>query len=222
MQGKKWLGVLLAFLTGIGVSFIGAAPLGALNITALQITIARSPISGMLYSLGAISVEMIFILLSLLGVEWIQKRAQLFIIIEWITVAIVLGLAGASMFAALHPHPRSIETAFFNPALPAYLIGVGFRLFMPTMIPFWLGWNTILFSKNILKADWAHYLAYIPGAGLGTFLAHLIYIMGGTMATDAYQLHQVAVNWTICGLFIGIAVFQIVRLTLFKPQPIAV
>jgi threonine/homoserine/homoserine lactone efflux protein len=222
MQGKKWLGVLIAFLTGIGVSFIGAAPLGTLNIAALQITIARGPVSGMLYSCGAISVEMMFILLSLIGVEWIQKRAKLFIIIEWITVVIVLGLAGVSMFAALHPHPKSLGAIDFNPALPAFLIGVSFRLFMPTMIPFWLGWNTILFSKNILKADWAHYFAYIPGAGLGTFLAHLIYIMGGTMATDSYQLHQVVVNWTICGLFIVIAVFQIARLTIFKPQPISI
>jgi threonine/homoserine/homoserine lactone efflux protein len=218
MQGKKYVGIFFAFVTGIGVSFLGAAPLGTLNIAALQVTLARGTTAGMLYSAGAISVEMIFILFSLLGVEWIQKQEKLFRTIEWITVIIVLGLAAGSMMAALHPKTNSMGNMLFDPAVPSYLIGVSFRLFLPTMVPFWLGWNTLLFSKNILRPNYAYYLAYIPGAGLGTFLAHLIYIQGGSMATEAYQLHQVAINWGIGALFMAIALFQIARLTLARPK----
>ncbi|MBU6341949.1 MAG: LysE family transporter [Bacteroidetes bacterium] len=220
MKRNIWFGILLVFTCGIGVSFLGAAPLGVLNIAALQISISRGQTAGMLYSAGAISIEMIFIWFSLIGVEWIQKNARLFLLIEWITIAVVTSLAINSFLSALHPTAKNLDNLFLNPDMPAYLIGVSFRALMPTMVPFWLGWNTLLFSKDILQPNLKFYYAYITGAGLGTFIAHLLYILGGEFAAQTFQTHQSAFNWSIGGLFLFIALFQTGKMLWPKPTPL--
>jgi threonine/homoserine/homoserine lactone efflux protein len=204
--------LVLVFVIGSGVSFMGAISVGTLNLGALQISLVNGPKAGMLFSLGAITAEMGFVLLSLLGVEWIQRQKAVFRFIEWSTVLLIILLAVGSVYAATHPQAKPTGNIFLPTNLSPFVVGMSMRLLFPTMIPFWLGWNTILFSRNILLPKASYYLVYVPSTGVGTFLAHLVYIKGGDLATTTYQKYQVPINWVIGGIFFVTAVAQIALL----------
>ena len=89
--------------TGMLVSFLGSLPLGTLNVAAMQISISDGYSQAILFSLGCLIVEVIYVRISLLGIDWIRKQRKIFRILEWVTLAIVLALAVSSFYAALHP-----------------------------------------------------------------------------------------------------------------------
>src|SRR5215469_11537788 len=91
------------FFTGMAISFLGSLPLGTLNVAAMQIGITEGYTKAILFSLGSLLVEMIYVRISLVGIDWIRKQTKLFKILEWVTLAIVLALAISSFYAALHP-----------------------------------------------------------------------------------------------------------------------
>src|SRR6187549_3140647 len=95
--------LLRIFLTGLFISFLGSLPLGTLNIAAMQISISDGLQPAILFSLGSLTAEMVYVRLSLIAMDWVRKQQKLFKILEWLTLLIVLALAITSFYAALHP-----------------------------------------------------------------------------------------------------------------------
>ncbi|HEY1870482.1 MAG TPA: LysE family transporter, partial [Chitinophagaceae bacterium] len=62
------------FFTGMLISFLGSLPLGTLNVAALQIAITDGYIAAILFSLGSLLVEMIYVRVSLVGIDWMRKQ----------------------------------------------------------------------------------------------------------------------------------------------------
>ena len=91
------------FFTGMLISFLGSLPLGTLNIAAMQIAISDGVKQAILFSLGSLTAEIIYVRLSLIAMDWVRRQEKLFKVLEWLTLAIVLTLAIASFYAALHP-----------------------------------------------------------------------------------------------------------------------
>ncbi|HTG57775.1 MAG TPA: LysE family transporter, partial [Niabella sp.] len=86
-------GTVRIFFTGMLVSFLGTLPLGTLNIAAMQIAITESVRNAMLFSLGALTAEMIYVRISLLAMDWVRKQEKIFKLLEWLTLLIVVALA---------------------------------------------------------------------------------------------------------------------------------
>ena len=51
----------------------------------------------MFFSLGSLLVEMIYVRVSLVGIDWVRKQQKLMKAMEWITLGIVLALAVGSL-----------------------------------------------------------------------------------------------------------------------------
>jgi len=159
------------FFTGMLVSFLGSLPLGTLNIAAMQLAISDGVLAAMLFSTGSLLVEIIYVRLSLVAMDWVRKQEKLFKILEWATFVIVVALAASSFYAALHP---SVEkNIILSSSLPPLVLGMMMCAINPVQIPFWFGWSTVLFTKKILLPRKDHYNTYIFGIGLGTFLGKL-------------------------------------------------
>jgi len=62
------------FLWGMLISFLGSLPLGTLNIAAMQIGIQESIKDAIWFSLGSLLVEMIYVRISLVGIDWVRKQ----------------------------------------------------------------------------------------------------------------------------------------------------
>ena len=189
------------------ISFLGSLPLATMNVAAMQIAISESIFSAMLFSLGSLVVEVIYVRLSLVAIQWINKQKKLFKILEYVTLLIILALAAASFYAAMHPEVK--KNVVLSSTLPKFVLGAAMCAVSPGQIPFWLGWSTVLFSKKILLPKNSNYNAYIMGIGIGTFIGNCIFIFGGLLIAQKISRNQHIVSWVIGGIFLATALLQI-------------
>ena len=68
------------------VSFIGSLPLGTLNIAAMQISVSDGVMAAMLFCVGSLLVEIIYVRISLVAMDWIRKQEKLLKALEWVTL----------------------------------------------------------------------------------------------------------------------------------------
>ncbi len=136
------------FGAGLVVSFLGSLPLGTLNIAAMQIGITEGVKNAILFSLGSLTAEMVYVRLSLVAMDWVRKQERIFKMLEWMTLIIIVALAVASFYAAMHPTQN--KNVLLNNKLPSYLLGLTMSAINPIQIPFWFGWSTVLLTKGIL------------------------------------------------------------------------
>jgi len=192
------------------VSFLGSLPLGTLNILAMKISIEETVMAAMLFSFGSLLVEIIYVRLSLVAMDWVRKQEKLFRILEWVTLGIVLALAIASFYAALHPTVGDAKRESL-PYMNRFLFGTLMCAVNPVQIPFWFGWSTVLFTKKVLLPRKDHYNLYIAGIGIGTFIGNCVFIFGGLLIASKIRNNQHVLNWIIGGVFAITALIQLWR-----------
>lgn len=192
------------------VSFLGSLPLGTLNVAAMQISMTNGISPAILFSLGSLTVEIIYVRLSLVAMDWVRKQEKLFKILEWLTLFIVLALAVSSFLDAINPEVE--ENFILSSTLNRYILGVVMSAVNPVQIPFWFGWSTVLFSRNILLPRDDHYNFYIIGIGIGTLLGNSLFIFGGRLIADRLSSNQHILSYIIGGIFAVTAIIQLWRI----------
>jgi threonine/homoserine/homoserine lactone efflux protein len=202
------------FFWGLLISFLGSLPLGTLNVIAMQIGVQESIKNAIYFSLGSLTVEMIYVRISLVGINWVTKQKKLFKWMEWITVAIIIALAIGSFIGAMQPNQA--KNAALDNDMPRYLLGMMLSAINPVQIPFWFGWSAVLFAKKILIPQNSYYNVYIVGIGLGTLLANGIFIFGGKYLVEKLNASGSLLNWIIGGIFTVTAIILIIKILLHK------
>ena len=207
--------VIRIFFWGILISFLGSLPLGTLNIAAMQIGIQESIKDAIFFSFGSLTVEMIYVRISLVGIDWVRKQKKLMKIMEWITLAIIVALAAGSFIAAARDgeHAKNI---MLNNNMHRFLLGMFMCAINPVQIPFWFGWSTILFTKKILEPKPNQYNFYIVGIGIGTLLGNCVFIFGGKWMVQRIANSEHYLNWVIGGIFAITAIIQLIKIILHK------
>lgn len=204
------------FLWGLLISFLGSLPLGTLNVAAMQIGLAEGIYQAILFSLGSLLVEMIYVRISLVGISWIQKQVKLMKIMEWVTLLIIVVLAIASFYAALHSTGEKQVHVWDRVNVNRFLLGAGMCAINPVQIPFWFGWSTVLFTKKILEPVNTQYNSYIVGIGLGTLAGNCVFIFGGRLMVEKISGSQEYLNWIIGGIFAFTAIIQLWKILTHK------
>ncbi len=208
------MGLVKIFFWGLMVSFLGSLPLGTLNVAAMQISVQEGIRYAIYFSLGSLLVEMIYVRISLVGINWIRKQKKLFRWMEWITLAIVVALAVGSFVAAMQPH--AAKNVILHNNINRFVLGVMMSAISPMQIPFWFGWSTVLFTKNILQPKNSYYNIYIVGIGLGTLLGNFVFIFGGKWIVEKLHGDQNLMNWIIGGIFAATAIIFLIKILMHK------
>ena len=198
------------FFWGMMISFLGSLPLGTLNIAAMQIGIQENITNAIYFSLGCLLVEMIYVRISLVGIDWVRKQEKLMKAMDWIAFSVILLLALSSFYAAYNDGGTSKNLLLKN-NLHRFLLGVMMCAVNPVQIPFWFGWSTVLFSKDILQPVNSHYNSYIVGIGIGTLLGNAVFIFCGKWLTSRITNADHYINWIIGGIFFITAMIQLVK-----------
>jgi threonine/homoserine/homoserine lactone efflux protein len=180
----------------------------------MQIGITDGYTEAILFSLGSLLVEMIYVRVSLVGMDWIRKQEKIFKILEWVTLGIVVALAVSNFHAALHP--KMGKNFILSSTLPRFVLGATMCALNPVQIPFWFGWSTVLFTKKVLLPKNSHYNLYIIGIGIGTFIGNCVFIFGGQLIAQKLRSSQDILNWVIGGIFAITAVIQVWRIATKK------
>lgn len=133
---------------------------------------------------------------------------------EWIALAIVVALAIGSFIAAGQPHQA--KNVMLDNNINRYLLGAMLSAINPVQIPFWFGWSTVLFTKNILLPKNSFYNIYITGIGLGTLIGNCVFIFGGKWIVEKLNGNQSLMNWIIGGIFAFTAVIFFIKILMNK------
>lgn len=198
------------FIVGLLISFLGALPLGTLNVTAMQLSVTDGIAQAFYFSFGALLVEIVYVRLSLVAMDWVRKQKLIFRWLEWITLALIVALAIASFITAMSDGAK--ENKMISNAVPRFWMGVFMSAINPVQIPFWFGWSTILFTKKILQPSNDFFNSYIAGIGIGTFLGNAIFIFGGQILVKKLNENQSILHWVIGGIFAITALIQLWRM----------
>lgn len=203
--------LLKVFCWGLLISFLGSLPLGTLNVAAMQIGIQESLKEAIYFSLGSLLVEMFYVRISLIGVDWIRRQEKIMKAMEWLTLLIILVLAAGSFWAAASKGDDA-KNVFLQNNMHRFLLGMVMSAVNPVQIPFWFGWSTILFNKKILEPVKSQYNIYIVGIGLGTLLGNCLFIFGGKWLVQRISNSQQYINWVIGSIFALTALIQAIKM----------
>ena len=203
------------FFWGLLISFLGSLPLGTLNVAAMQIGIQESIRQAIYFSLGSLLVEMIYVRISLVGIDWIRKQERLMKIMEWVTFGIVVALAIGSFIAAMQGGENAKNPILDN-NMNRFLLGMLGCAINPVVVVFWFGWSTVLFTKKILEPVNSQYNSYILGIGVGAFLGNCVFIFGGNFLYRKIANAQQYMHWVIGGIFALTALIQLYKIIKHK------
>ena len=196
------------------ISFLGSLPLGTLNIAAMQIGIYEGVKNAMYFSLGSLIVEMIYVRISLIGINWLQKQQRLMQIMQWITFGIIMLLAFGSFYAAIKTGNNGQNVTanpYENINISRFLLGAFGCAINPIVVIFWFGWSTVLFTKKILEPVNSFYNIYIVGIGFGALAGNCVFIFGGKWLVERITNSQQYLNWVIGSIFAITAIIQLIK-----------
>ena len=188
---------------------MGTLPLGTLNIAAMQISVTDGIRPALYFVTGALLVEVVYVRVSLVAMNWVLRHKKLFRWLEWISIVIILALAVSSFMVAADPVIK--KNVLLSGGIHRFWLGVMMSALNPVQIPFWFGWSTVLFTKNVLEHKDSHYNIYITGIGTGTFIGNLIFILGGRLIVDVLNTNQKILHWVIGIVFLITAIILIIK-----------
>jgi threonine/homoserine/homoserine lactone efflux protein len=210
------LDLLWVFFVGMGISFLGSLPLGSLNVAAMQIGIQENLKNAFKFSVGVMLVEVIYVRVSLKGMDWVVQNKRLFHILEWATVFLFLLLA-ISSFITARKNKKDSKNILLKNKLDRFFLGMFMSAINPVQIPFWFLWSTYLISNKIIHTTDAEFNMYTIGIGVGTLIGEAAYIMGGRWIVQKLKTGQRTINMVVGFVFLISAFIQLYRVA-FKPS----
>ncbi len=202
--------LLLIFFAGLGISFLGSLPLGALNMTAMQIAVTENTRRACWFALGVALVEIAYVRLSLKGIDWIMGHKKWFTIMEWATVLVFLALGISSLLAARRGGKEG-KHLLLRSGLPRFTLGLTMSAINPAQIPFWFIWSSYLFSIGWLQSSSACFNIYTIGIGVGTTVSLLLFVYGGRWLVNRLQASQRTLGIVVGWIFLISAGIQLYR-----------
>lgn len=208
--------LMKVFYWGAVISFLGSLPLGVLNVTATQLSVDTGIATAFVFATGAMTVELIYVFITLRAMNWVSKRIKLFRLLEWITTVLILALAINSLIAAINM--QNISSIIPAASTNAFFSGMLLSALNPLHVIFWFGWSTILIEKNVLQTNKRNYNFYTSGIGLGTIAGFAVFIYGGNYIIHQLLFNQTLINWIIGIVLLITAVIQVYKI---RKKPLA-
>ncbi|MCM4171940.1 lysine transporter LysE [Arenibacter sp. TNZ] len=194
-------------LIGLLISFLGSLPLGTLNITAFQIAAFQNVWNAITFSLGVVLVELVVVRLTLMGAKTFDLGNKIFLYLMPLAILLLMYLSFSSFSSIANPRDLGANTNVIPLVKSSFIWGLLLSTLNPMHIPFWMGWNSILVSKNKLNNEGGMYSFYILGIGLGSMLGLLIFIFTGKYVFQNYQQFQYIISYGMGALYLGFSTY---------------
>jgi len=158
------------------ISFIGTIPLGYLNLIAFEIYKKYGFDSVLLYILGIVLVEFIYINISVYFIKHLLKNKKLIQGFKIFSILFLYLLGFIFLFQNTQFETKtvSLNVIIFN---SIFFTGVFLNAMNFVQIPFWLGWNIYLINSNSIKINSYLKIFYFSGIVLGTSLGMICFVL---------------------------------------------
>ncbi|MFZ5978831.1 LysE family transporter [Hydrotalea sp.] len=202
---------LFILLMGWLVSFLGQLPLGTMSITATHIAILESFKNAWRYAIGVALIEILYLRLVLVGVQWIYAHKLLFTIIGWLTVVFFLLFAIIS-FVMVIKNKANEKNILLQNKLNRFVLGMSMSALNPAQIPFWFIWSTYLINAKVLQANTLSLNVFTIGCGIGTITGLAFYMHGGNWLIKKMNAGARTLNIIMGIVFLFAAMIQLYRM----------
>ena len=203
--------LLLVFFMAWLISFLGQLPLGSMSITATQIRIQEGLKPALQYTIGVTIVEMIYLRISLTGMDVVYQHPKIFTGIGWATVAFFFILSIFSIRSVYKDHEEK-KSVLLDNKIHRFVLGLWLSALNPAQIPFWVLWTSYMLEWKILHSDSMQYNVFMIGAGLGTITGLLAYIYGGSYLVTKLGVSNKTLNKMMAGIFFIASIAQLWRM----------
>lgn len=203
--------MLLLFVIVSLISFAGSIHPGTVNLAVIQTTLAQSRRAGLWLALGGSLPEIGYSALATGGLMLLPTDPHWMAVIAYVPIPVLLG-AGVLAF-----RQKPIElnvTAPDGTSLPFWK-GVALGGSNPQLLPFWSAVWLYLSSHMIVPiGGYASQLVFALGTAAGAFglLVMVVWLADRQRQRIVQHLNGRWINWLTGGLFIGMALWQTVRL----------
>jgi threonine/homoserine/homoserine lactone efflux protein len=192
---------------GLTSSFLGALPLGMLNLTILQMSLNGRYRQAGVFSLGAVLVEFGQIFLSLLGIQVLATIPYVQAILGVFSIPILVYLGIKTWRAkAITEGGESLSKGFKT--------GLKLSAANVMVYPFWLVWGNLFVQNQWLLPHPMAFGFFSLGASVGSLIAFLLFVFIGKWLYRFLIPFQMVINRLIALTFLGFAVYQCFRLAL--------
>lgn len=204
--------VIYILFWGWFVSFTGQLPLSTLSITSTQIAVQENFRNAWKYSIGVAVIEIIYLRLTLSGVNWIVQHELVFIVLGWLTIIVFVILAIASLVSARKQ--KGEQKAFLlNNQFNRFFLGATMSALNPAQIPFWFLWGSICINNGVLQqGNNESFNLFTVGAGVGTVTGLALYMYGGNWLITKMNASNKLLNYIMGGIFFIAAIVQLYRM----------
>ncbi|PRX57924.1 LysE family transporter [Flagellimonas meridianipacifica] len=198
---------LKVLFSGFSISFLGALPLGTLNLTAFDIAASQSVVSAIWFAIAVVLVELVVVRLAIYGNEKLTLTDRVSNYLFPLGIILLLYLAILSFMDA----SQVSETGPQFTALPeigsSFVLGLLLSALNPLHFPFWMTWTKVLSTKGVLERSSRSYSFYIWGIGVGSIIALLIFIFLGKYVFSNYQDYSKVTNLFMGLLYLGFSLY---------------
>lgn len=207
------MSITLIFFLGLFFSLIGVIPPGLLNMTAAKISLKEGHVRGIMFSIGVTLTVFIQTYIAAIFARYLSKHPEVIDVLRNIALVLFvlvtiyfLFIAKATVKKEIKPKVKSKHSRFFQ--------GVFLSAINVFPIPYQAYMTITLASYKWLNFELSSIIAYVLGAGIGTFIMLYIYIFFFDKVKSKSLTSQKNMNYIIggiTGIVSIVTLFNIVR-----------
>jgi len=203
--------MLLLFLLVSVISFAGSLHPGTVNLAVVQTTLNQSRRAGLWLALGGSLPEIAYSALAAGGLMLIPINSSWTVVLSYAPIPVLLG-AG---IAALRQKPFVLNALTTTGAHFPFWKGVALGGTNPQLLPFWSAVWLFLSGHMLVPADQhASQWVFALGTAVGAFglLVLVVWLADRQRQRIVQYVNGPWINRLTGGMFIGMALWQIVRI----------
>lgn len=198
------IGLPTYFTIAVIVTFLGAIPFGAINLSVINTTLKKSFIKGLEFSVAASIVEIGEALVAILFGTFIEMFLKEY---EWIQIIVFSIFIGLGLYNLIRKtHPKLKERSRFK--LPEFAKGLLISLANPQAIPFWIFVLAFLAQSVQLDFMGASLMWFLTGVFVGKLLALVLFGLLSNFLKDRLKKSCTLINRTFGFILLLIGLVQ--------------
>lgn len=200
-------------LIGFGISFVGSLPLGILNLTAIEVAVAKRFYQVFLFALGVIIIEYGQAYIGIRFSDYMLSNPTVNEIIQIGVIPLFL-IAGTAYLISGYRKRKAVrkgmkKSKVAEKEVPPFMKGIMLSMINPLAIPYWLAVTTSLNAAGQLNYDFIH--TFLCGIVMGTFTALVLYGSVGEVLETKLKKYEKYFNSVIGIMLISLAIIQVYK-----------
>jgi threonine/homoserine/homoserine lactone efflux protein len=200
--------LILTFLIGFLMNFIGYVPLGNINLTVVKLAINRGMRQVWYFLIAFSLVELIFTFCIMKFAEWFSGQANLLNVLDWVLIAVFLTMGTITW----KNHKQAPKEDFSR--RDSIKLGILLGFVNPMQLPFWLIGGTYVISKGWILTGNTALLIFSIGSAFGSFMCLYGFAHFARYIQNKFSLSSHLINRSIAILLFALALYYIVKLAL--------